>query len=476
MLRSKGHIDVVGKLGDVVIPPISTIVQSPPSPAPTVEKQDEPENELAEIDAGEEDGPVGLQPLETEEIDDAEDDTEYDGEPGDDEEDDDDPLVLADASDQPAPFQTGLPRLEGDAGGAAVRNAPVQPVEMPAVDPVVTVEPDPVVEPEPVPAETAGVNPMTVSDLDPVAAPVVEPIDMVELEPVVIPAADQDAVPDIEPVEVAKAPAAPVPDVEPVVMPKLEPLEVPAIDPLPEPEAGDVPAPGSDDTPPAANETSLDAKDKDTSEWRGEGEMPGPSGFGGGMPAMHHQAGGKFGWFCGFEDEDDLQIIIGGDADAIGEHTFADGKITGMIEDKGFVTVGRATAVFEASADDGDGGFAVATAETFAEVTGADFVFTFTREWNSDDEGGFSSTAADKSVTTVYAIDFEFWSPRHTIEVHTTFGTGEFEPDILPDGNISTFEADLKALGDDTFVELFSDAFAVEDQFSTVSGVATLIG
>lgn len=478
MLRGKGQIDVVSKLGDVVVPPMPTIVRAPLKPVLPVEKHPEDGAQASDLETG--DGAMAdddtvvasARPAMTEQRDDTD--------PAGSEEEPVEfmtagaaiarPAREADDVAMPAVQDTGLRVVETspdkreddkredgdsavapavDAGALAAGSAnetvepgpvmPVEPAGMHDTGPVETVDAAPVAAPEPGPVEILNVETIEMPDLNPIGTPAAEPIGMPELEPVEAPAADPVVMPTVQPVM--------VPKIEPVEVPRIDPVEMPKV----EPEA------------------------KETPEARDDAEMPDPSGFADAMPAMHNQAGGKFGWFCGFEDEDDLQIIIGGDADAVGEHTFTDGKITGSIEDKGFVTVGRAQAVFEASADDGDDGFAFATAETFAEVLGADFVFTFTREWHGDDEAGFSSTAADKSITTVYAIDFESWSPRHTIEINTTIGMGEYEPDMFPEGNFATFEADLLALGDDTFVELFSDAFTLEDQFSTTSGVATFI-
>lgn len=486
MLRGKGYIDVIGKLGDVVTPPSPTILRPPLTDVPEVETRPEAGGEASGPEPGDDDvsGEGASDDGERPPARENDDDDNGDGAVG-----QEDKLIepatfgadtlqpVNNAGDVPEPMAT-VPTSQGEqssfgmgqtAGAVLAPTAPVQPVIPSLADPVETSEPAPAAPNDPI--VTLAIDPVVVS-LDPVAAPVVEAGDM--LEP--MPAADPFVMPEIDLEPAVEAETDTAPDISPVEIPKIDPIDIPVVAPVAAPEDEDEKTADGGEGRPADDNASVDVTGKDSSEFRYDGEMPDLPDFGGGMPAMHHQAGGKFGWFCGFEDEDDLQIIIGGDADAVGEHTFADGKITGMIEDKGFVTVGRAQAVFEASADDGDGGFAFATAETFAEVTGADFVFTFTREWHGDEEGGFSSTAADKSITTVYAIDFEYWSPRHTIEINTTFGTGEFEPDILPDGNIATFEADLLALGDDTFVELFSDAFAVEDQFSTVSGVATLIG
>ena len=52
MLRGKGQIDVVSKLGDVVIPPMPTIVRAPLKPVLPVEKHPEDGAQASDLETG----------------------------------------------------------------------------------------------------------------------------------------------------------------------------------------------------------------------------------------------------------------------------------------------------------------------------------------------------------------------------------------------------------------------------------------
>lgn len=91
-------------------------------------------------------------------------------------------------------------------------------------------------------------------------------------------------------------------------------------------------------------------------------------------------------------DTDAMLILLGGMAEAGGSNSTSSGEMVLDIVDYGFITVGYGYAKYMASGDD-------AQADTFADVTGADLVFTYDTDESND--------GAASSHVYVVAIDFE---------------------------------------------------------------------
>lgn len=104
-------------------------------------------------------------------------------------------------------------------------------------------------------------------------------------------------------------------------------------------------------------------------------------------------------------DTSPVVSLLGGDGAAVGEDTLVDADIFSRLIDLGAVTIAFGTAEFTSVAvSDQDPAFAAAT--TFADVSGADFVFVFNKtiSVSSDCE---SSYWMESSITSYIAIDFE---------------------------------------------------------------------
>jgi hypothetical protein len=184
---------------------------------------------------------------------------------------------------------------------------------------------------------------------------------------------------------------------------------------------------------------------------------------------------------CLQPDTTPMTAMIGGDGTAIGEDTLVDANIFSRLIDFGAVTIGFGTATFNSAAVSEDG-MAFATAETFADVSGADFVFIFNNTTLIDGSSCDLPYATANSTTTFIAIDFEDFD---FAEGQLTFfydaygyleggcGSGSCNGSSVPslDGNVAMLSADLEALGENTLVDVLASILTLEDQLSTVTAM-----
>jgi hypothetical protein len=170
--------------------------------------------------------------------------------------------------------------------------------------------------------------------------------------------------------------------------------------------------------------------------------------------------------------------LLGGEGTAVGEETLVDAGIFCRLIDLGSVTIGFGTAKFSSAAvSDQDPAFAAAT--TFADVSGADFVFVFNKTISGSSDCG-TSYASETSTTTYIAIDFEafdFAEGQITLNVSDARsyldGYGGYGGSRIPglDGNVSMLDVDAQALGENTLVDVLTSILTIEDQLSSVSAV-----
>src|SRR6478672_1411629 len=104
-----------------------------------------------------------------------------------------------------------------------------------------------------------------------------------------------------------------------------------------------------------------------------------------------------------------LVVTIGGYAVAAGDNTLADGTIHSTVQDFGPITEAIDYASFTAVAASQPGDPAVAATGTFANVSGADFVFELTLQ--SGPSAGTGGTVSSTTQTELMAIDVAGWSP-----------------------------------------------------------------
>jgi hypothetical protein len=180
-------------------------------------------------------------------------------------------------------------------------------------------------------------------------------------------------------------------------------------------------------------------------------------------------------------DTTPMAAMIGGDGTAIGEDTLVDANIFSRLIDLGSVTIGFGTAVFNSAAVSGDG-TAFASATTFADIAGADFVFIFNKTLSVDGSNCDVPYATEYSTTTFIAIDFEdfdFAEGPLTFDFYDLYGYleggcqscgGRKVPNL--DGNVALLDADVQALAQNTLADVLASVLTLEDQLSTVSAMA----
>jgi hypothetical protein len=178
------------------------------------------------------------------------------------------------------------------------------------------------------------------------------------------------------------------------------------------------------------------------------------------------------------KDSRPFQMEIGGQANAVGQATLAEGDIFSRMVDQGDVTFGYGTADFCGKAQSLSDDTAFASAECFANVSGADFVLTWTTSSTHYVEASNGSYASTASQVVAFAVDFERWDFRDgpiLIEGssdHTFTGELDFLPTLI-EGNVATLDVDTLAMGGSTFVDVVASVLTIEDQLSSVGAVAS---
>jgi hypothetical protein len=181
----------------------------------------------------------------------------------------------------------------------------------------------------------------------------------------------------------------------------------------------------------------------------------------------------------------DLSATVGGDAFAAGNMTSATGVVTNHIEDVGNYTIAFGEAIFTATGKSFGHEDALAAADTFVDVTGADFVL----EINFNEHIGNGAFARAESATEYIAVDIPNWSPSAgpIVEVvnlhggHGGFPVGNEEHHSQgrdsgsPIGNFADVLALADGHGPNEAVSTLTQALTVENHFSLVSGLATVI-
>ena len=168
--------------------------------------------------------------------------------------------------------------------------------------------------------------------------------------------------------------------------------------------------------------------------------------------------------------------LVGGEGTAVGEETLVDANIFSRLIDLGSVTVAFGAATFKSAAVSGEE-LAFASAETFADVSGADFVFVFNKKASTSSDGE-TSYATQTSTTTYIAIDFEDFDlcegpivlNFYDANTYLNGCKGGRVPDI--DGNVSILDVDALAKAENTLVDVLSSILTIEGQLSSVSAMA----
>lgn len=171
------------------------------------------------------------------------------------------------------------------------------------------------------------------------------------------------------------------------------------------------------------------------------------------------------------DPQEGLAVAIGGSATAAGEASGVTGFVENFAEDRGDYSIAIGEAIFQASAHSCTPGGALATANTFLDVSGADFIFE--HEVGQSTQGRYDAWA--RSELDYLSIDIHGWSPPQgpiVIEVHQPFGHHEPPGLELPQGNFAQVLAMSEVHGANTLSATLTNALTVENHFSFVTALA----
>ena len=165
-----------------------------------------------------------------------------------------------------------------------------------------------------------------------------------------------------------------------------------------------------------------------------------------------------------------LLAVIGGSEAAAGEASTTSGLVENVAQDRGFYSIATGEAVFEAWAYSQQPGGAFAAADAFLDILGADFIFR--REF--EDSAYDLNEAWARSEIDYLSIDIHGWSPRHgpiVIELDPAFDPEPYRLEAS-EGSLAEVLATAEAHGAGTLSATFTQALAVENQFSFVNAMA----
>jgi hypothetical protein len=171
------------------------------------------------------------------------------------------------------------------------------------------------------------------------------------------------------------------------------------------------------------------------------------------------------------DPQDGLVAVIGGSAIAAGDASAVTGFVENVAMDKGAYSIAMGEAIFQASAQSASPHGAAAAADTFLDVSGADFIIE--REVGGSKHGAHAASAF--SELDYLAIDIHGWSPPHgpiVIELggpsghHQSFGHNTIQ------GEFAQVFAMAEAHGANTLSATLTGALTVENHFSFVNATA----
>jgi hypothetical protein len=171
------------------------------------------------------------------------------------------------------------------------------------------------------------------------------------------------------------------------------------------------------------------------------------------------------------DPQDGLIAVIGGSAAAAGDGSAVSGFVENLALDEGAYSIAMGEAIFQASAHSARPGGAAAAADTFLDVSGADFIIE--REVGQSRHGAHDASAF--SELDYLAIDIHGWSPKHgpiVIDLDQSFGHHQPFGQQPLEGAFAQVFAMAEAHGANTLSATLTSALTVENQFSFVHGMA----
>ena len=183
----------------------------------------------------------------------------------------------------------------------------------------------------------------------------------------------------------------------------------------------------------------------------------------------YHQEAGASG-----VPHESVIAVVGGAAVAAGQDTATIGLVQNLGKDHGGYSIIVGDATFEASAQSPEAGGAVAAANTFMTVSGADYII---KDESSHGGSGPNDAWASSELDFV-AVNINGWSPEGgpvVIELHQPGHQGQPDEHQPPHGNdaaVAAVIATAEAHGADSLSATLTNALTVENQFSFVNAIA----
>jgi hypothetical protein len=180
----------------------------------------------------------------------------------------------------------------------------------------------------------------------------------------------------------------------------------------------------------------------------------------------YHQEAGASG-----VPHESVIAVVGGGAVAAGQDTVTIGLVQNLGTDHGGYSIIVGDATFEASAQSPEAGGAVAAANTFMTVSGADYII---KDESSHGGSGPNDAWASSELDFV-AVNINGWSPGAgpvVIELHQPGHQVQPDGHQPPDGNYAAVIATAEAHGADSVSATLTNALTVENQFSFVTAIA----
>jgi hypothetical protein len=165
-----------------------------------------------------------------------------------------------------------------------------------------------------------------------------------------------------------------------------------------------------------------------------------------------------------------MQTIIGGEATAIGENTYATGNVYSRTIDQGAIKISSGSADFRAAAQSSDSGPTYAAADSYASASGADLFLTRTTVSSDSGKASGQSYSGETSRTVYRAIDIEKVDlPKGPITINQTVEKNAPHGSGVTDGNLAAIDVDSTAAAEHTYVAIDASALTMEDSLSTIS-------
>lgn len=178
-----------------------------------------------------------------------------------------------------------------------------------------------------------------------------------------------------------------------------------------------------------------------------------------------------------------LTLDIGGEALAVGDGSRTRGKVDADIRDLGDVRIARGEAAFSALSTGDRDDTVIADTDAYADISGADFVFTYVVESDGGRSGRNGSWAGSETRLEVIAIDIEGFDfaqgPMEFSRERSGCGEGRGmrseggrHRGFQLEDHVAEVSATADAWGDAAYTGTFVDSFA-DDGMSTVAAYVT---